>query len=580
MNDLISIFKKDINRLIDDLENQKIIINLNKDFINIDYSSKSKQGDLSSNIFLILMKKNLNKKFDLKTYIYNYFKNLKYVDKVVIASAGFINIFLKKSFIVSQLENIFCKKSLDIKPSINKQKINIEFVSANPTGPIHIAHIRGAVLGDVLASILEFFGHQVTREYYVNDSGSQITSLGRSLFKRYQELCGLKISFVDGEYPGQYLKEIAKEILSNDGKKWLKVDHNHKRSSYFEKYAIKFLIAKIQKDLSLIDINFDKFTFESNIVKNKFIDKVFDILKERNLLFEGILEKPLGENNEDWVPRKQLLFRSTNFSDDADRPFKKVNGEWTYFANDAAYHYEKYLREFDQLINIWGADHIGYISRMKSIVEVISDKKNYLEVFICQIVRLIKDDELLKMSKRKGNFITLENIYKEVGKDALRYFMVSSKSETPMDFNLNKVIEKNKDNPVFYCQYAYARASSVIRKANEFNNLPNIYNSFDLFDSKIISDYEWEIIFKILSWPHILFLSAKYRQPHRITNFLEDLCKHFHSFWNKGKDNISLRLIDENNINKTITKLIWIETLRMTLSQAFKIIGIRAPESM
>ena len=303
-------------------------------------------------------------------------------------------------------------------------------------------------------------------------------------------------------------------------------------------------------------------------------------MDKKNLIYEGVLEKPLGDEGIDWQPRKQLLFKSSIFSDDVDRAFKKSDGAWTYFANDSAYHYDKFTRGYNKLINIWGADHIGYISRMKSIVEVISDKKNYLDIFICQIVRLIKNGNLLKMSKREGNFITLEDIYKKVGKDSLRYFMISSKSETPMDFDMDKVIEKNKDNPVFYCQYAYARASSVLRKAQKLKNFQNIENSLNSFSKDSISFYEWEIILKLLSWPYVLKQAADTKQPHRITIYLEDLCSYFHSFWNKGKDESNLRIIDEKDFNATISKLIWVTFFQHTLKQIFTIIGIESPEIM
>ena len=307
---------------------------------------------------------------------------------------------------------------------------------------------------------------------------------------------------------------------------------------------------------------------------------IFNILKKKNLLYEGILEKPKGEDLRDWEPRSQLLFKSSNFDDDSDRPFKKANGEWTYFANDTAYHYDKILRNFNQLINIWGADHIGYIKRMKSIVDVMSNKKDFLDVKICQIVRLLKNDHVLKMSKREGNFIRLKTIFNQVGKDPLRYYMISTKNETPMDFNINKVIEKNKDNPVFYCQYAYARASSVINKAINIEEFKEFKKQIINFEMNNISIYEREIILKILSWPYVLNQSAISKQPHKITNFIEDLSTHFHSFWNRGKEDKSLRFIDTSNPLKTISKLIWIESMRIVLKNAFQIIGIDAHEQM
>ena len=579
MNDLISILKSDINKLVLDLENQKIINNFNINSINIDHSSKSRTADLSTNVLIILLKKNLDKSFNLKEYVNSYFKNLKYIEGIEIVNPGFVNISIKKQFLYSKLKEIFNNKH-NFFSAPKKNKINIEFVSANPTGPIHVAHMRGAVIGDVLSSIFNAIGYSVTREYYVNDAGSQIITLGNSLFKRYLELFNIKVDLLDGEYPGEYLIEIAHEIKKNDSDKWIKYQNIDERNKYFQSIAVNFLINKIKSDLSLINVSFDKFTFESEIIKKKLLSKVFSLLEEKKLIYEGVLDKPLGDDDKNWEPRKQLLFRSTKFNDDFDRPFKKANGDWTYFANDSAYHYDKFTRGYDNLINIWGADHIGYVSRMKSIVDVISNKKNYLEICICQIVRLIKNGNLLKMSKREGNFITLKEIHKTVGKDALRYFMISSKSETPMDFDMDKVVEKNKDNPVFYCQYAYARTSSVLRKAKELNILPEIDNMLDLFDINKISSFEWDIILKMLAWPYILKKSAETKQPHRITNYLESLCSEFHSFWNKGKDDASLRMIDEKNINNTITKIIWLICFKKTLGEIFNIIGIEAPKSM
>ena len=578
MNDLLSLIKKDLTNLIENLFNDDVIRNNISNKLTIDYNSKSKQGDLSSNLLFILKGQILNKSFNINEYVENYLSNLEYIETINIHKAGFVNIILTKDYISNYLNKIYILENIYTKT--DKQKINLEFVSANPTGPIHIAHLRGAVLGDVLSSILERIGHEVTREYYVNDAGSQITILGNSLFKRYQELCGKNIQFLDGEYPGNYLIEIAKEIKNSDNEKWLSVKDSNEVQSYFEQYAVKYLIKKIKDDLLLLNIKFDQFTLESEIVKNNLIDKVFSILKDKNLIYEGILEKPLTVDTEDWEPRKQLLFRSTTFSDDNDRAFKKSNGEWTYFANDAAYHFDKYKRGYDKLINIWGADHIGYIKRMVSIVDVFSNKQNYLKVIVCQIVRLFKDNQLLKISKREGNFITLEEIYKQVGKDPLRYFMISTKNETPMDFYMDKVVEKNKDNPVFYCQYAYARASSVINNANKLSNIDISKISFTDFDKLSISKFEWEIILKLISWPYILQEAALTMQPHKLTNYLEDLCSNFHAFWNKGKDDSSLRMLDENNITSTISRIIWIQSFRNILKEVFTIIDISFPENM
>jgi arginyl-tRNA synthetase len=581
MSDHLSLLKKELMNLVNELIIDKIISDsFNINALSIDYQSTSRQGDVSTNLLIILNKKKLDTNIDLQSLVIKKLNNIKYISDIEIAKVGFINIFFDKLFLIKNLNEVLVQKnSYGIKKSKKNNNINIEFVSANPTGPVHIGHLRGAVLGDVLASVLTCSGYNVTREYYVNDAGSQIKNLGKSLYKRYLEIFEKKIEISKNDYPGEYLISIAKEIRKKDGDKWL--DNKEKNlEEYFENYAISEMINLIKNDLKKINIKFDNFVYESDIVNDKSIEKVFNVLTSKDLLYEGFLDKPKGEDSEDWKPRKQLLFRSTNFNDDSDRPFKKADGEWTYFANDAAYHYDKFSRKFDKLINIWGADHIGYISRMKSIVSVISNKKDFLDIKVCQIVRLIKNGNLLKMSKREGNFITINEILKEVGTDALRYFMISTKSETTMDFDMNKVIEKNKDNPVFYCQYAYARASSVLKKYNSFSEFDNVNIDFKKIDMSLISKTEWQIILKILSWPYLINQVSENKEPHRITNYLEDLCSDFHSFWNKGKDDQSLRMIDVENIDQTISKIFWIQSFRVVLKNAFTIIGIDAPESM
>ena len=564
---------------VDFLEDQKLVNKINKSNINVDFASKSKRGDVSSNFYLIVNKKIIDSKYNLKEYLFDQISKITFIDKFEISDTGFININFKKEYIVDHLKKIIENNSNYGNSQYGKnKKINIEFVSANPTGPITIAHLRGAVLGDVLGSILEKSGYLVTREYYVNDSGSQIDILANSLYKRYQQLYNFEINIDDNEYPGEYLIEIAKKIKDDYGDIWLDADKK-KTNNFFKKFAIENIIEGIVYDLNLLKIKFDIFSKESEIVNKNLIEEVFSILEDKNLLYEGYLEKPIADDSENWESRKQLLFKSTQIFDDRDRAFKKANGEWTYFANDAAYHLDKYKRNFDKLINIWGADHIGYIPRMRSVVSAITNNNDYLDILNCQIVRLIKDNQILKMSKREGNFISLNEVFKLVGKDPLRYFMISTRSETSMDFDLNKVVLKNKDNPVFYCQYAYARASSVINKSKElgitidsFSEYENIKNYF--------SNEEIEIILKLISYPFILYQSAKFKEPHRLINYIEDLSSTFHSFWNKGKDNESLRLIDKENITKTQSKLVWLSAFRIVLKNVFDIIKIEPTESM
>ena len=563
--------------ITDELLKNNLISDINKNQINVDYLSDKKIGDVASNFYLIIKKKILDKNFDFEDYILKKTKSLNFIDKYEISKNGFINIFLDKNFIIDSLNNIYKNDFLkEIKFKKNKN-INIEFVSANPTGPIHIAHIRGAVFGDVLSNLYKKMGYNVTREYYVNDAGSQINTLANSLYKRYLELFDKKIELLEDEYPGEYLIEIAKEILQRDGDKWLQ-NNKDDTLEYFKNYAVNTLITKIKTDLNLLNINFDQFTHESDIEKSRIIENLLKALKEKKLIYDGTLPKPRGEDA-DWEPRKQLLFKSSKLLDDQDRALKKANGEWTYFANDAAYHYNKFKRNYDKLINIWGSDHIGYIPRMKSLLLAIKGDDNYFDVLTCQIVSLIQNNNRIKMSKREGNFITLESVFSKVGKDPIRYYMISTRNETSIDFDLDAVIKKNKDNNVFYCQYAYARASSVINKAKDKSidllNFDDIY-----FDVNNISKDEWKIIKNLISYPYLLYQSTLSNEPHRLTNYLENICAQFHSIWNKGKENQSLRFIDEQNILKTQIKLFWIQSFRVVLYDIFSIIGIDSPEKM
>ena len=560
-----------------ELYNNNIISKINYDQINIDYISKNKQGDVSTNLYLIIKKKIIDKEFNFEKKLDEEIKKISFVSKYHISKNGFINIFLKNEIILEYLNDIKNNSFLNTIKYGNNKKVNVEFVSANPTGPIHVAHIRGAVFGDVLSSLYEKMGFSVSREYYVNDAGSQIHKLSISLYKRYCELFNKEIKFNDDEYPGEYLIDIAKEIANKDKDKWI----NEKEPTYllyFKNYAVKSLLEKIKNDLNLININFDVFTFESNIEKSKIIENLFNILKNQNLIFEGVLPKPKGDDS-NWEPRKQLLFNSSKLLDNEDRAFKKINGEWTYFANDAAYHFDKFNRNFDKLINIWGSDHIGYIPRMKSVVNVFQANPDYLEILTCQIVSLIQNKKKIKMSKRDGNFVTLEDVFNKVGKDPIRYYMISTKNETAIDFDLDNVIEKNKDNNVFYCQYAYARASSVINKANELNIFIKDIEETKFFIKNLTND-EWEIIKKIICYPYLLYQSSLSNEPHRIINYLENICSNFHFIWNKGKDDESLRFIDENNIFRTKTKLFWIQSFRIVLKDIFSLIGIDAHEKM
>ena len=576
MNNYIKDLSDFLFDFTDFLEGKKYISPINKKQISIDYSSNKKIGDLATNFYLIIKRKIINKNFNIEKEINDRIKLIEFIDHFSISKNGFINFFLKDEFIFKSLKEIYNKNFLNNINYGEDKKINVEFISANPTGPLHIAHIRGAVFGDVLSSLYVKTGFNVTREYYVNDAGSQIDKLSHSLLKRYLQLFDKKIELEEDEYPGEYIIDIAKKIKNEDGDKWLNFNREE-TIQYFKNFALKNILLNIKSDLELLNIKFDKFTHETEIEKSKIINELFTILDSKKLLYNGILEKPKGDDS-DWEPREQLLFRSSSLLDNEDRALKKSNGEWTYFANDAAYHLDKCKRNFDRLVNVWGSDHIGYIPRMSSLIRAIKDDDNYLNILTCQIVRLIQNKQKIKMSKRSGNFVTLADVYSKVGKDPIRYYMISTKNETAIDFDLDVVVEKNKDNKVFYCQYAYARASSVINKTNELGI--NIKNNSNLLAKNNLSVEEIKLIKKLISYPYLLFQSSYYNEPHRLTNYLEEISSDFHSIWNKGKDNISFRFIDEKNIENTISKLFWLESFRIVLKDIFSIIDIDAPETM
>ena len=440
-SNFIKIFKEDFKKINNNFFKLNYLIKeININEISFEISKEKSRGNISSN-FILIYKKFLNIEFnEFKIKLKNSLELLEYVNKIEISNKGFLNIFFEKKFLFHAISNLLIEKDKFGQSNIGKnQKINIEFVSANPTGPLHIAHSRGAVFGDVLSNMMESLGYDVTREYYMNDTGSQIEILGHSLFIRYKELHNIfDETLSSNSYPGVYLIDIAKEIKKIHGNKWIN-ENKELRVKFFKEYAINNITKSIVNDLKSIGITFDSYISEQDIVKNQYIDSVFEKLKKKDLLYEGILEKPKGDNDIDWEPRKQLLFKSSKLGDDLDRAFLKSNNEWTYFANDSAYHYYKIKRNFSKLINVWGSDHIGYIKRMKSIVNVLSDNKIPLNIKICQLVHLKKNNQLIKMSKRQGNIITIKDMANDVGSDILRFFMLYRKNDSQMDFDIDKV---------------------------------------------------------------------------------------------------------------------------------------------
>ena len=549
--------------------------NLNS--INVDIPPEKFDFDISTNVAMILAKINNQNPLDFAKKIESDFKKIDpNIEKLEIIKPGFINIKFNSNF-----WNEFLKKILIDHENYGVNKKNeaksylVEFVSANPTGPLHVGHCRGAIIGDVISNILKFNGHKVSKEYYVNDHGNQILNFTKSVFLRIQEITENK-KFPNDDpnlYPGNYIIEIAENIIKQN--KNLNFDDFEKISKKLTLLAVSESLKLIKENLKNLGIKHDNFQSETDIVNNKEVEKVIDQLKKKNFIYKGKIKAPMDENKNNWIEREQLLFRSSDFGDDKDRPLQKSDKSWTYFASDVAYHYNKLNRNFDLMINILGADHAGYIKRISASVEAMSGEKNKLNCKVSQLVKLIKDGKPFKMSKRKGDYITVEDLISEVGKDATRFIMLSRSSDVELDFDFAKVKEKSKDNPLYYVQYCYARISSVFRHIGK-----NVNDKFDIksYDFNYSSD-EIKILQKISQWPKCIEISSKKLEPHRVPVYLYELASQFHSYWNLGKDDESKRFINEKK-NISDEKIALLKAVSNVIKQGMSIVGVGTPEKM
>ena len=536
-------------------------------------------GDLSTNICLILSKILNDNPISIAEKLSQKLSINKEFNKVTVAKPGFINFLIDNSLLHDFLKDTLSNK--EIVPTLSKNEtINVEYVSANPTGPLHVGHCRGAVFGDVLANLLEKTGYQVTREYYVNDAGVQINHLANSVLIRLKELCGERIDEYPEEfYPGDYLIEIAQNFKDKHGSDFLEKNKDH-NIEQIKSFSVESLLSMIKDDLSKLDINQDLFISEKNIVEQGKITAAIEILKQQGLIYNGVLEAPKGKQIDDWEPREQMLFRSSKFGDEVDRPLQKSNGEWTYFANDMAYHFDKYQRGSKHLIDIWGADHGGYIKRMNAAIEALTQKNAKFSVKICQMVKLISDGKPLKMSKRSGDFVTLSEMVEKVGSDSIRFMMLYRKNEAPLEFDFQKVSEQSKDNPVFYVQYAHARISSVLRKIDEHKLKFNLSDFSQCNFNLLISNHELDLIKKILDWSSVIVTSVNLYEPHRIAYYLYELAYSFHSLWNQGKIDSNLKFINEKNLEATYARLSLIIATQKTIKSGLDLLGVSAPDEM
>ena len=574
----MNIFENYLSKIISIVESNKDLLGLenlrNLNNINLEVPPEHFNFDLSTNISLILAKKNnLNPK-DLAHKIKDLLlANIGEFHKIEIAGPGFLNIKFSKQGIVQNINNIFQnRESYGSKKS--KETYIIEFVSANPTGPMHVGHCRGAIFGDVLSNLLIFNGNKVIKEYYINDYGNQITNFVKSVFLRIKEI-KFKQKFIPSEdlYPGDYIKEIAQNILAKNKNK--KFDNFESCFEILKKLSLEKSMNLIKTDLKQLGIMHDNFFSETELVNKNLVEKAVAKLKKKNLIVEGYLEPPKGEKSKDWKKIKRLIFKSTEFGDDNDRALQKNDGSWTYFANDVAYHSDKINRKFKNLINILGADHTGYVKRISAAVSALSDKEAKLNCKVCQLVKLYKDGKPFKMSKRLGEFISVQDLLNEVNKDSIRFMMLNRSHDAEIDFDFDKVKEKTKDNPVFYVQYAYARINSIVRKLNR-----NLKDDI-LVDQKSFSpnEYEEKILRKVFEWPKIIESASYKLEPHKIPFYLYDLSNLFHSYWSKGNEDDKFRFIENNKLKRQET-LIFINLISIVIENGMNILGVSLPKKM
>ena len=530
-------------------------------------------GDMATNAAMVLAKPAGRKPRDIAEALAAKLAADDRVDVAEVAGPGFLNLRLSTAVWAGVVGSVLAEdRAYGTSDIAAGRRVNVEFVSANPTGPLHVGHTRGAVFGDALASLLQFAGYDVTREYYINDGGAQVDVLARSAFERYREACGHAPEIAEGLYPGDYLVPVGEALKAKYGEDLLDKGEEDWLDEVRE-FATEAMMDMIRDDLAALGVKMDAFFSEKSLYGTGRIEEALAALDAKGLIYEGVLEPPKGKTPEDWEPREQTLFKSTAHGDDVDRPVKKSDGSWTYFAPDIAYHYDKVSRGFDELIDIFGADHGGYVKRMKAAVSALSDGKVPLDVKLTQLVRLFKNGEPFKMSKRAGNFVTLRDVVDQVGSDVARFVMLTRKNDAPLDFDFDKVLEQSRDNPVFYVQYAHARVSSVLRKAAEMG--------VTLSDeAKIEDEAELAVARKIADWPRQVEIAARGHEPHRIAFYLYDLASDFHALWNKGNENTALRFLQEGDPAASSAKIALPRAVAVVISAGLGILGVTPATEM
>jgi arginyl-tRNA synthetase len=532
-------------------------------------------GDMATNAAMVLAKPAQMKPRDIAEALAAKLAQDARIDSAEVAGPGFLNLRLAAAVWqgvvadVVQAGDAFGRSKLG-----EGRRVNVEYVSANPTGPLHVGHTRGAVFGDALASLLDAAGFDVTREYYINDGGAQVDVLARSVYLRYLEAHGQEVAFEDGTYPGDYLIEVGQALKDKVGDKFVDKGEQYWLAEIRE-FATERMMDLIRADLARLGVKMDAFFSEKSLYGTGRIEEAINDLRNKGLIYEGVLEPPKGKKPEDWEPREQTLFKSTEHGDDVDRPVMKSDGSWTYFAPDIAYHFDKVSRGFDELIDVFGADHGGYVKRMKAAVSALSDGAVPLDVKLTQLVKLRRGDEELKMSKRAGTFVTLADVVEMVGADVTRFHMLTRKNDAPLDFDVEKVREQSKDNPVWYVQYAHARIHSVLRKAAEAGMKPDAAHLAAIADPA-----ELALAAKLAEFPRMIEAAAQSHEPHRIAFYLYDLASDFHALWNKGNAEPHLRFFQEDDPSATSGKLCLISAVAIVISNGLGILGVKPVEQM
>ncbi len=530
-------------------------------------------GDMATNAAMVLAKPAGMKPRDIADKLAGQLANDDRIKSAEVAGPGFLNLRLDISLWAHVVQAALRSGEDFGRSNIGLQrKVNVEYVSANPTGPLHVGHTRGAVFGDALASLLAYAGHEVTREYYINDGGAQVDVLARSVYLRYLEAHGKEVAFPDGTYPGDYLIETGKALKDKVGDAYL----DQEEAVWLEdvrEFSTEAMMHLIREDLRALGVEMDLFYSEKSLYGTGQIEAAIADLDGKGLIYRGTLEPPKGKKPEDWEPREQLLFRSTAHGDDVDRPIQKSDGAWTYFAPDIAYHFDKVSRGFDALIDVFGADHGGYVKRMKAAVSALSDGAVPLDIKLTQLVKLTKNGEPFKMSKRAGTFVTLRDVVDEVGSDVTRFIMLTRKQDAPLDFDLDKVTEQSKDNPVFYVQYAHARVCSVLRKAQEAG--------WDVSDKALAladlsgntHEAELTLAAKLAEWPRLVEIAARTNEPHRIAFYLYELAGELHALWNRGNDVPELRFL-QDSADESLPKIALARATAIVISAGLGILGV------